>query len=68
MNQHQPDTRTLSQYQPDYLAKLICKLRWIGMEREAEALQATLCHMRRSDSVLVAPVARRRDSDNQIRT
>ena len=48
-------------------------LRWIGMEREAEALQATLCRMRRPDSVLGEPVGsknsiRRRSGGNQIGT
>jgi hypothetical protein len=31
--------------QPEYLAKLICKLRWIGMEEEAHRLQMTVCSL-----------------------
>lgn len=55
------------------VVKRIRKLRWIGMEREAEALQATLCRMRRPDSVLGEPVGsknsiRRSSGGNQIGT
>ena len=37
------------------LVKLIRKLRWIGMEREAEQLQTVLCRIPAADSVLAAP-------------
>jgi len=50
-----PEQRTSSE-----LVKRIRKLRWMGMEREAEALQAMLCRRERStDSVLAAS----RDTD-----
>jgi hypothetical protein len=31
--------------QPQDLAKLICKLRWIGMEEEAHHLQMAVCSL-----------------------
>jgi hypothetical protein len=37
------------------LVKLIRKLRWIGMEREAERLQRELRRAPASDSVLASP-------------
>jgi hypothetical protein len=37
------------------LVKLIQKLRWMGMEREAEQLQKVLSRLPESDSVLAAP-------------
>jgi hypothetical protein len=38
------------------LVKRIRKLRWMGMEEEAERLQAELRRSKQSDSVLAAPV------------
>ena len=37
------------------LIKLIRKLRWMGMEREAERLQITLCRVPGADSVVAEP-------------
>jgi len=42
MEQMPSDQRTLANRQPEDLAKLICKLRWIGMEEEARRLQTVL--------------------------
>ena len=38
------------------LVKRIRKLRWMGMEDEAERLQIELCRIQQADSVLAAPV------------
>jgi hypothetical protein len=37
------------------LVKRIRKLRWMGMEEEAQQLQIALCQLRQADSVLAAP-------------
>jgi hypothetical protein len=37
------------------LAKRIKKLRWMGMEKEAKSLQATLARMSRPENVLLLP-------------
>jgi hypothetical protein len=31
--------------QPNHLAKLVCKLRWLGMEDEAQRLQLAMRHL-----------------------
>ena len=41
------------------LANRIRKLRWMGMQQEAEELQMTLCRVPHTDCVIVAP----RDTD-----
>jgi hypothetical protein len=41
------------------LVKRIRKLRWMGMQEEAEQLQMTLRHVPRADCVIVVP----RDTD-----
>ena len=43
---------------PDELVKLICKLRWIGMEEEAERLSKELTRQdAATDSVVASPHA-----------
>ena len=37
------------------MIKLICKLRWMGMEGEAERLRSALAGMPRLDSVVAEP-------------
>ena len=53
-NQKPPDIWA-EQRASSELVKLIRKLRWIGMEREAERLQTVLCRIPAADSVLAAP-------------
>ena len=56
VEQEEPPEVSAEQRTSSELVKRIRKLRWMGMEREAEALQATLCRRERStDSVLAAP-------------
>jgi hypothetical protein len=56
VGQQEPPEDSAEQRASSELVKRIRKLRWMGMEREAEALQATLCRRARStDSVLAAP-------------
>jgi hypothetical protein len=37
------------------LVKRIRKLRWMGMEEEAQQLQIALCRLQHADTVLAAP-------------
>lgn len=55
-SQKPPDT-SLVQNTSNELVKLIRKLRWVGMEQEAEHLQEELArrHATGADSVLAAP-------------
>ncbi len=46
---------TAEQRTASELVKLIQKLRWMGMDREAERLQSVLRRIPESDSVLAAP-------------
>jgi hypothetical protein len=47
-----------SPHSPDELVKLICKLRWIGMEDEAERLSRELTRQDApTDSVVASPHA-----------
>ncbi len=47
-----------AQTTPDELVKLICKLRWIGMEDEAERLSRQLTRQEAAtDSVVASPHA-----------
>lgn len=39
----------------DELLHLIRKLKWIGMDRDAEELERTLCAVRRHESLLSEP-------------
>ena len=56
VGQQEPSELSAEQRTSSELVKRIRKLRWMGMEREAEPLQATLCRRSRStDSVLAAP-------------
>ena len=56
VGQQEPSEVSAEQRTSSELVKRIRKLRWMGMEREAEAWQATLCRRERStDSVLAAP-------------
>jgi len=41
--------------QANDLIKLIRKLRWMGLEAEAERVQAALCGVPPADTVLAAP-------------
>ncbi len=51
------DIGTLAQRaKADELVRLIRKLRWIGMDRDAEALQDLLETLDAADSVLAAPL------------
>jgi hypothetical protein len=60
VGQQVPSEVSAEQRTSSELVKRIRKLRWMGMEREAEALQAMLCRRERNtDSVLAAP----RDTD-----
>ena len=56
VGQQEPPEDSPEQRASSELVKRIRKLRWMGMEREAEALQPTLCRRARSiDNVLAAP-------------
>ena len=56
VGQQEPPEDSPEQRASSELVKRIRKLRWMGMEREAGALQATLCRRARSiDNVLAAP-------------
>ena len=56
VEQQEPPEVSAEERTSSELVKRIRKLRWMGMEREAEALQATLCRREQStDSVLAAP-------------
>ena len=60
VEQQEPPEVSAEERTSSELVKRIRKLRWMGMEREAEGLQATLCRRERStDSVLAAS----RDTD-----
>ena len=54
--EHQKPPDGLAQQQANKLIRLIRKLRWMGMEEEAERLQIELakCGAQPTDSVLVA--------------
>lgn len=45
--------------QPHDWAKLICKLRWIGMEEEACRLQTAVCSLRPEESPRPRPLIER---------
>ena len=51
------NTVRLSQVEWNELVRLIRKLRWMGMEEEADRVQTELtqCGVRRADSVLATP-------------
>jgi hypothetical protein len=55
LGDHEPPEISAEQRASSELVKLIRKLRWIGMEREAERLQTVLCRIPAADSVLAAP-------------
>jgi hypothetical protein len=55
VGRQEPPEPSAEQGTSSELVKRIRKLRWMGMEREAEALQATLCGAQSTDSVLAAP-------------
>jgi hypothetical protein len=50
-----PPQVSADQLAANELIKRIRKLRWIGMDREAKALQGTLDHAASADSVLAVP-------------
>jgi hypothetical protein len=53
-----PADASASPSTPDELVKLICKLRWIGMEDEADRLSKELTRQdAKTDSVVAAPHA-----------
>ncbi len=49
-------TTQLEHATSDELVRLIRKLRWVGMESDAEALQILLRSLEATDSVLAGPV------------
>ena len=55
--EHQKPPDGLAQQQANKLIRLIRKLRWMGMEEEADRVQTELvqCGVRRADSVLATP-------------
>jgi hypothetical protein len=55
LGDQQPPDISVEQRASSELVKLIRKLRWIGMEREAERLQTVLRRTPAADSVLAAP-------------
>ena len=57
LKRQEPDV-SAPQTTPDELVKLICKLRWIGMEDEAERLSKELTRQdAATDSVVASPHA-----------
>jgi hypothetical protein len=52
--QERPDVST-EQRRSSELVKLVRKLRWMGMEADAERVETTLCGLSPADSVLAAP-------------
>jgi predicted solute-binding protein len=54
LKQQKPSAVSAEQRTSNELVKLIRKLRWMGMEEEAERVQTELaqCDVRRADSVL----------------
>jgi len=57
LKRQEPDA-SAPQTTPDELVKLICKLRWMGMEEEAERLSKELTRQdAATDSVVASPHA-----------
>jgi hypothetical protein len=52
--QERPDV-SIEQRRSSELVKLVRKLRWMGMEADAERVESTLSGLSPADSVLVAP-------------
>jgi len=54
--QHEPPDVSAEQRESNELIKRIRKLRWMGMESEAERLQVALAGASRIDSVVAQPL------------